>query len=98
MQIRRLPKLVIAMVLLSLLFAFSYFYTLSYRLNLLSLFTIQVAGYAVGGGHVLHMVCDITITTEMRYLGRQGPSLFSAGLFCILVYRMHIIPNTDKVK
>ena len=75
MQIRRLPKLVIAMVLLSLLFAFSYFYTLSYRLNLLSLFTIQVAGYAVGGGHVLHMVCDITIAADNAIFGQTGPKV-----------------------
>jgi 1,4-dihydroxy-2-naphthoyl-CoA synthase len=36
MQIRRLPKPVVAMV----------------------------AGYAVGGGHILHMVCDITVRDE----------------------------------
>ncbi|GIL48766.1 hypothetical protein Vafri_5215 [Volvox africanus] len=52
-QIRRLPKPVIAMV----------------------------AGYAVGGGHILHMVCDITIAADNAVFGQTGPKVgsFDAG-------------------
>ncbi|KZV42551.1 1,4-Dihydroxy-2-naphthoyl-CoA synthase, peroxisomal-like [Dorcoceras hygrometricum] len=52
-QIRRLPKPVIAMV----------------------------AGYAVGGGHVLHMVCDMTIAADNAVFGQTGPKVgsFDAG-------------------
>ncbi|XP_057948885.1 1,4-dihydroxy-2-naphthoyl-CoA synthase, peroxisomal isoform X2 [Malania oleifera] len=52
-QIRRLPKPVIAMV----------------------------AGYAVGGGHVLHMVCDLTIAADNAIFGQTGPKVgsFDAG-------------------
>ncbi|XP_057948886.1 1,4-dihydroxy-2-naphthoyl-CoA synthase, peroxisomal isoform X3 [Malania oleifera] len=46
-QIRRLPKPVIAMV----------------------------AGYAVGGGHVLHMVCDLTIAADNAIFGQTGPKI-----------------------
>jgi naphthoate synthase len=54
MQIRRLPKPVIAMV----------------------------AGYAIGGGHVLHLVCDLTIAAENARFGQAGPRVgsFDAGL------------------
>ncbi|XP_041012837.1 1,4-dihydroxy-2-naphthoyl-CoA synthase, peroxisomal-like [Juglans microcarpa x Juglans regia] len=52
-QIRRLPKPVIAMV----------------------------AGYAIGGGHILHMVCDITIAADNAIFGQTGPKVgsFDAG-------------------
>ena len=52
-QIRRLPKPVIAMV----------------------------AGYAVGGGHVLHLVCDLTIAADNAKFGQTGPKVgsFDAG-------------------
>lgn len=52
-QIRRLPKPVIAMV----------------------------AGYAVGGGHILHMVCDLTIAADNAVFGQTGPKVgsFDAG-------------------
>ncbi len=54
MQIRRLPKPVVAMV----------------------------AGYAIGGGHVLHLVCDLTIAADNARFGQTGPLVgsFDAGL------------------
>ena len=53
MQIRRLPKPVIAMV----------------------------NGYAIGGGHVLHLVCDLTIASDNAIFGQTGPKVgsFDAG-------------------
>ena len=53
MQIRRLPKPVIAMV----------------------------NGYAIGGGHVLHLVCDISIASTNAIFGQTGPKVgsFDAG-------------------
>ncbi|HEX4215003.1 MAG TPA: 1,4-dihydroxy-2-naphthoyl-CoA synthase [Candidatus Dormibacteraeota bacterium] len=48
-QIRRLPKPVIAMV----------------------------AGYAIGGGHVLHVVCDMTIAADNARFGQTGPKVGS---------------------
>ena len=57
-QIRRLPKPVVAMV----------------------------AGYAIGGGHVLHLVCDLTIAADNARFGQSGPRVgsfdggFGAGL------------------
>jgi len=48
-QIRRLPKPVVAMV----------------------------AGYAVGGGHILHLVCDMTIAGENAVFGQTGPRVGS---------------------
>ena len=52
-QIRRLPKPVIAMV----------------------------AGYAIGGGHVLHLVCDMTVAADNAKFGQTGPKVgsFDAG-------------------
>lgn len=62
MQIRRLPKPVIAMV----------------------------AGYAVGGGHVLHMVCDLTIAADNAVFGQTGPKVgsFDAGYGCSMMARL----------
>jgi naphthoate synthase len=48
-QIRRLPKPVIAMV----------------------------AGYAIGGGHVLHLVCDLTVCADNARFGQTGPKVGS---------------------
>ena len=48
-QIRRLPKPVIA----------------------------QVAGYAVGGGHILHLVCDLSIAADNARFGQTGPRVGS---------------------
>lgn len=36
-----------------------------------------VAGYAVGGGHVLHVVCDLTIAAENAVFGQTGPKVGS---------------------
>ncbi len=40
-----------------------------------------VAGYAIGGGHVLHLVCDLTIAAENAVFGQTGPRVgsFDAG-------------------
>ena len=48
-QMRRLPKPVVAMV----------------------------AGYAIGGGHVLHVVCDLTIAADNARFGQTGPQVGS---------------------
>jgi naphthoate synthase len=49
LQIRRLPKPVVAMV----------------------------AGYAIGGGHVLHVLCDLTIAADNSRFGQTGPQVGS---------------------
>jgi len=36
-----------------------------------------VAGYAIGGGHVLHLVCDLTIAADNAVLGQVGPAMGS---------------------
>jgi naphthoate synthase len=61
-QIRRLPKPVIAMV----------------------------AGYAIGGGHVLHVVCDLTIAADNARFGQTGPKVgsFDGGYGAGLLARM----------
>lgn len=46
----------------------------------------MVAGYAIGGGHVLHLICDLTIAAENARFGQTGPRVgsfdggFGAGL------------------
>ena len=37
----------------------------------------MVAGYAVGGGHVLHLMCDLTIAAENAKFGQTGPNVGS---------------------
>lgn len=41
----------------------------------------MVNGYAIGGGHVLHLVCDLTIASENAIFGQTGPKVgsFDAG-------------------
>ncbi|MDD2496798.1 MAG: 1,4-dihydroxy-2-naphthoyl-CoA synthase [Desulfitobacteriaceae bacterium] len=41
----------------------------------------MVNGYAIGGGHVLHIVCDLTIASENAKFGQTGPKVgsFDAG-------------------
>lgn len=42
----------------------------------------MVAGYAIGGGHVLHVVCDLTIAADNARFGQVGPKVgsFDGGL------------------
>ncbi len=63
-QIRRLPKPVVAMV----------------------------AGYAIGGGHVLHLVCDLTIAADNARFGQTGPMVgsFDGG------YGAGLLARTDR--
>ena len=60
-QIRRLPKPIVAMV----------------------------AGYAVGGGHVLHVCCDLTIAADNARFGQTGPKVgsFDGGFGASLLAR-----------
>ena len=37
----------------------------------------SVAGYAIGGGHVLHMICDLTIAADNARFGQTGPRVGS---------------------
>ncbi len=41
----------------------------------------MVSGYAIGGGHVLHIVCDLTIAADNAVFGQTGPKVgsFDAG-------------------
>ena len=51
----------------------------------------MVAGYAIGGGHVLHVVCDLTIAADNASFGQTGPKVgsfdggFGAGVLAGLV-------------
>jgi naphthoate synthase len=51
----------------------------------------MVAGYAIGGGHVLHVVCDLTIAADNARFGQVGPRVgsfdggFGASLLAALV-------------
>ena len=62
-QMRRLPKPIIAMV----------------------------AGYAIGGGHILHLVCDLTVAADNAVFGQTGPKVgsfdggYGAGLLARIV-------------
>jgi naphthoate synthase len=48
-----------------------------------------VAGYAIGGGHVLHLVCDLTIAADNAVFGQTGPRVgsFDAGYGATLLAR-----------
>jgi naphthoate synthase len=65
-QIRRLPKPVVAMV----------------------------AGYAIGGGHILHLVCDLSIAADNARFGQTGPKVgsFDGG------YGASLLANTIGLK
>ncbi len=51
----------------------------------------MVAGYAIGGGHVLHVVCDLTIAADNARFGQTGPRVgsfdggFGAGYLARIV-------------
>ena len=49
-----------------------------------------VAGYAIGGGHVLHVVCDITIAADNAIFGQTGPKVgsFDGGYGASYLARM----------
>jgi naphthoate synthase len=49
----------------------------------------MVAGYAVGGGHVLHVVCDLTIAADNARFGQTGPKVgsFDGGFGASLLAR-----------
>lgn len=53
----------------------------------------QVAGYAVGGGHVLHMVCDLTIAADNAIFGQTGPKVLESSAFS---YKNLLIEHVDK--
>jgi naphthoate synthase len=50
----------------------------------------MVAGYAIGGGHVLHVVCDLTIAADNAVFGQTGPKVgsFDAGYGATLLARI----------
>ena len=50
----------------------------------------MVAGYAIGGGHVLHLVCDLTIAADNARFGQTGPRVgsFDAGYGATLLARV----------
>lgn len=51
----------------------------------------MVAGYAIGGGHVLHVVCDLTIAADNARFGQTGPKVgsfdggYGSGLLAAIV-------------
>jgi naphthoate synthase len=57
----------------------------------------MVAGYAVGGGHVLHLVCDLTIAAENARFGQTGPRVGSFdGGFGATILRDLVGPKKAK--
>jgi len=50
----------------------------------------MVAGYAIGGGHVLHVVCDLTIAADNAVFGQTGPKVgsFDAGYGATMLARI----------
>jgi naphthoate synthase len=70
-QIRRLPKPVIA----------------------------QVAGYAIGGGHILHLVCDLSLAADNARFGQTGPRVgsFDGGYGSSLLARTIGVKRAKEV-
>ena len=58
-----------------------------------------VAGYAIGGGHVLHLVCDLTIAAENARFGQAGPRVgsFDAGYGAALLARTVGIKKAKEI-
>ena len=50
-----------------------------------------VAGYAIGGGHVLHVVCDLTIAADKAIFGQTGPKVGSFDGGFGASYLAHIV-------
>src|SRR5947209_19605597 len=50
----------------------------------------MVAGYAIGGGHVLHVVCDLTIAADNARFGQVGPKVgsFDGGFGASVLSRL----------
>ena len=50
----------------------------------------MVAGYAIGGGHVLHLVCDLTIAADNARFGQVGPKVgsFDGGYGASMLSRL----------
>lgn len=50
----------------------------------------MVNGYAIGGGHVLHVVCDLSIASETAIFGQAGPKVgsFDAGFGTVFLARV----------
>jgi naphthoate synthase len=50
----------------------------------------RVDGYAIGGGHVLHVLCDLTIASERAIFGQTGPKVgsFDAGFGAMYLARI----------
>ncbi len=49
-----------------------------------------VNGYAIGGGHVLHLLCDLTLASENAIFGQAGPRVgsFDAGFGSVMLSRI----------
>lgn len=56
------------------------------HLKFFFLFNNKVAGYAVGGGHVLHMVCDLTIAADNAIFGQTGPKVSCSTRINALIF------------
>lgn len=56
----------------------------------------QVAGYAVGGGHILHMVCDLTIAADNAIFGQTGPKVLVSFLSSIITQYLNHISRSDE--
>jgi len=49
----------------------------------------MIAGYAIGGGHILHLVCDLSIAADNARFGQTGPkvAVFDGGYGSSLLAR-----------
>lgn len=57
-----------------------------------------VAGYSIGGGHVLHMMCDLTIAAENAVFGQTGPKVGSFDGGWGASYMARIVAQKKRVK